>query len=73
MGTRGGYVRDTPIVHVRLLQEDDLEEVIAIWHESRKETHTAIGIAMERVMTLEESSRIFREAIAPRCEIWLAE
>lgn len=58
---------------VRLLRREDIEEVIAIWHDSRKETHTAIGIETERGVTLEDSGRIFREHIASRCQIWVAQ
>ena len=58
---------------VRLLQEEDTAEVIAIWHDSRKETHTEIGIKAERGVTLEDSGKIFREHIASRCDIWIAQ
>ena len=58
---------------VRLPREQELEEVSVIWHEARKETHTSIGIETERGVTLEDSRRIFRESIASRCEIWVAE
>ena len=60
-------------MEVRSLREEDLEEVIGIWHDSRKATHTRIGIEMERGVTLEDSARIFREHIAPRCDIWVAQ
>ena len=58
---------------VRLLQEDELEEVIAVWHETRKETHTSMDIEAERDVTLDDSRRIFREKIASRCQLWIAE
>ncbi len=57
---------------VRLLQDEELEEVIAVWHETRKEIHTPINIEAERDVTLDDSRRIFRENIAPRCQLWIA-
>ena len=60
-------------VDVRLLRESELEEVIAIWHGARKETHTSLGIEAERGVTLANSRQVFREVIVPRCEIWVAE
>jgi GNAT superfamily N-acetyltransferase len=66
-------MREPPGMDVRLQREEDTEEVIAIWHDSRKETHTRIGIEMERGVTLEDSRRIFREQIASQCEIWVAQ
>ncbi len=60
-------------MEVRSLRDEDIEEVIGIWHDSRKATHTWIGIEVERGVTLEVSARIFREHIASRCEIWVAE
>ncbi len=58
---------------VRLVREEEIEKVIAIWHDARKETHTSIGIEMEKDLTLEGSQRIFRAHIAPRCDIWVAQ
>ena len=58
---------------VRLLLEEELDDVVAIWHEARKETHTSMGFASERGVTLEDSGRIFREVITPHCEIWVAD
>lgn len=58
---------------VRLLQDEDLEETIAVWHQTRKATHTSMNIETERGLTLEDSQRIFRENIAPHCQLWVAE
>ena len=58
---------------VRLLQDEDLEETIAVWHQTRKATHTSMNIETERGLTLEDSQRIFRENIAPRYQLWVAE
>jgi len=58
---------------VRAVRDDELDEVISIWHEARKKLHTTLRIEAERGLTLEDSRRIFREVIAPRCEIWVAE
>ena len=66
-------MREPPRMEVRSPRHRDLEEVIAIWHETRKETHTAIGIEMERGLTLADSRRIFLEHIAPHCRLWVAE
>ncbi len=60
-------------MEVRLFQDEELEGVIAVWHETRKETHTAMNFEAERGVTLDDSRRIFRENIAPRCVIWVAE
>ena len=60
-------------MRVRSLRNGELEEVIAIWHDARKETHTAIGIEIEQGVTLDDSRRIFRSVISPRCELWVAE
>jgi ribosomal protein S18 acetylase RimI-like enzyme len=67
------YLRELQDMDVRLLREPEIEEVIAIWHDARKETHTSIGIEAERGVTLEDSRQIFRELIASRCGIWVAE
>lgn len=53
--------------------EEDAEEVIAIWHDSRKATHTAMGIETERGVTLEDSGQVFREHIASHCRLWVAQ
>ncbi len=60
-------------MQVRRLRAAEQGEVAALWHAARKETHTAIGISMEEGVTPEESQRVFRELIAPRNEIWVAE
>lgn len=71
--TSGLAMREHPGMHLRLMRKEEIEELIAIWHHSRKETHTSIGIASERGVTLEDSGRIFRDHIASRCEIWVAQ
>ena len=58
---------------VRLLRNDELEKVVAVWHDTRKQTHTAMKLDAERDVTLDDSRRIFREHIASRCQIWVAE
>ncbi len=58
---------------VRLLEDEDLDETIAVWHETRKRIHTSMNIEAERDTTLDDSRRIFREKIAPRCQLWVAE
>ena len=60
-------------MQVRLLRDQELEEVIAVWHDARKETHTSIGIEIEQGVTLDDSRGVFRSAIAPRCQLWVAE
>ena len=66
MGERSG-------MKVRLLQDEDLDETIAVWHETRKEAHTAMDFESERGVTLEDSQRIFREYIVPHSQLWVAE
>jgi ribosomal protein S18 acetylase RimI-like enzyme len=60
-------------MEVRPARDQDLEEVVSVWHETRKKTHTALGFRSERGVTLDDSRRIFRESIAPSCQIWVAE
>jgi ribosomal protein S18 acetylase RimI-like enzyme len=60
-------------MEVRSVQPGELDEVIAVWHSARKATHTAIGIETERGLTLDDSRRIFRVDVAPRCQLWVAE
>ena len=57
-------------VDVRLLDDEELDEAAAIWHESRKSVHTAMGFESERSVTAQVSQQVFREIIAPRNEIW---
>ena len=59
-------------MEVRPPRHRELEEVVAVWHETRKETHTSIGIEMEKALTLDDSRRIFLEHIAPHCQLWVA-
>ena len=60
-------------MEVRLLQDEELEGAVAVWHETRKETHTAMNFEAERGVTLDDSRRIFRENIASCCQIWVVE
>ena len=55
------------------MREAELDEVASVWHESRKEAHTAMGIAAEAGVTLDDSRRIFLEKIVPRCQLWVAD
>ena len=57
-------------MNVRLLDDEDLDEVAAIWHDSRKSVHTAMGFESERSVTARVSQQVFREIIAPRNRIW---
>ncbi len=65
------YLRQPLGMEVRLLRDEEIGEVAAVWHDARKEVHTSIGIA-EPGLTLGESQRIFRERIASRCRIFVA-
>ena len=62
-------MRERPDMEVRLLREEDIEDVIAVWHDTRKETHTSMNIEAERDVTLDDSRRIFQENIASRCQL----
>ena len=66
-------MREGSGMEVRLLRDEELEQVIAVWHETRKETHTSMNIEAERDVTLDDSRRIFREHIASPCQIWVAD
>ncbi len=65
----GPAVRERSGMVVRLAQDQDLEKVAAVWHETRKKTHTALGLRSERGVTLDDSRRIFRES-EPDVEYW---
>ncbi len=59
-------------MRVRRLERDDLENVIELWHETRKHVHTQMGFAAEEGVTLEDSRRIFRDQVVPSCQLWVA-
>jgi hypothetical protein len=44
-------VRERSGMEVRLLQDQELEEVIAVWHDTRKKTHTSMNFRSERGVT----------------------
>lgn len=69
-GARRDTVRG---VQVRRARDDELEAIADVWHASRKAAHTEMGITAERGVDLAESRRAFREVIAARDEIWVAE
>ena len=60
-------------MEVRPARDQDLEKVVAVWHETRKKTHTAMGFRSERGVTLDDSRRISLESVSPSCQIWVAE
>ena len=55
---------------VRLLDDDELDEAAAIWHESRKRVHTAMGLESERSVTAKVSQQVCREIIATHNQVW---
>jgi len=55
---------------VRDARDDELEEVITLWHETCADTYTFIPI--ERDRTLDDRRGYFRAHIAPRCALWVA-
>ena len=67
------YLRQLLGMKMRLLRDEEIAEVAAVWHEARREAHTSIGIEMGSGLTLGDSERIFRERIASRCRVLVVE
>ena len=59
-------------MQVRPMRDAALDEVVAIWHASREGAHASMGVRGGHGLAPEESSRIFREVVLPRCRIGVA-
>lgn len=58
-------------MNIRLLEDADLEAVVALWHASRRGAHWDIPV--HRTFTIEDDRGFFTEKIRPRNDIWVAE
>ncbi len=58
-------------MQIRLMKSDEVETVAAIWHASGQQVYTFID--SWKTFTLEQACTAFRESIAVRCEVWVAE
>jgi GNAT superfamily N-acetyltransferase len=58
-------------MHVRGFDLADLDAVVRLWNETKRDTYHFIPI--ERARTVEEDRAFFRERILPHCAIWVAE
>ena len=56
---------------VRSYRPDDFAEVVAMWRASRRAAFSYV--AVHQTYTLEDDQRYFREVIAVRYTVWLAE
>ena len=54
---------------IRPYQGEDAERVIAVWHGAGIAEYTYLPTW--QAFTLEHASKVFREHIAPRCDIWV--
>ncbi len=58
-------------MRVRPLQDADVAATVALWHETRKDTYHFL--VTEKMLTLDDSARFFREVIRPGADLWVAE
>jgi len=58
------------VILVRPLAENELEAVVRVWNETKRDTYDFIPI--ERDRSIEEDRGFFLERIAQSCSIWVA-
>lgn len=58
-------------MQIRPYQPSDEAAVAEMWHETKRRAYPYLPT--EQSYTLEESAGFFRDYIAPRCDVWLAE
>ena len=56
---------------VRLLEEADVDGLVALWHASRRKAHWEIPV--HRTFTLADDRAFFMEKMRPRNDVWVAE
>ena len=56
---------------VRRFEDDDLEPVLALWHESRRRAHWDIPV--HRTYTIDDDRGFMTGTMIPRNELWVAE
>lgn len=59
------------ILRVRLMTDEDLEAVVRVWYTAGRRAYTFIELWQR--FTLAQARSVFRQQIAPGCEVWLAE
>lgn len=59
----------TPPPSIRRFRDEDEPSVVDVWYRSGRAVYTFLPAW--RALTLEVATRIFRQVIRPRCEIWL--
>ena len=59
------------ILHLRKFQDADLEEVVTMWHESKRAAYTYVPF--QQSLTLDDDRNYFRDVIARESDVWLAE
>ena len=69
--TRSSISFAEPDLQIRPYEASDEAAVAKMWHETKRRAYPYLPT--EQSYTLEESAGFFRDYIAPRCDIWLAE
>jgi putative acetyltransferase len=64
-------VAQTPrVLEIRLVETSELEAVVRVWNETKRDTYDFIPI--ERNRTVDEDRGFFLERVVPVCRIWVA-
>lgn len=58
------------MIEVRALEPDDIDRVVEVWNETKRDTYDFIPI--ERDRSVDEDRGFFLERILPHCAIWVA-
>jgi ribosomal protein S18 acetylase RimI-like enzyme len=53
------------------MKDEDLEAVVQVWHAAGRRAYTFIELWQR--FTLEQARGVFRQQIAPVCEVWVVE
>ena len=61
---------ETPSVNVRTMREEEVEEVVRLWHATKIVAYPYLPLEQRR--TLAEDADFFREVILPHSEVWVA-
>ena len=59
-----------PGFEVRLLREQEVDEVIRVWHASKQVAYPYLPT--EQGLTLADNTRLFHQIILPRNQVWVA-
>lgn len=55
----------------RVLKQSDIEAVVSLWHQTKREAYTYLPLEQEH--TLDDDLKFFREHLLSRCKIWVAQ